>query len=61
MLINQGTFNKLEEVVYKKYLIENITKTYKNTTKARVRSINKATKKFAEKIGWNVWMNQKLI
>ena len=41
---------KLDEAVYKKYLIKNITKTYKNNTKARMRSRNKATKRSAEKL-----------
>ena len=35
---------------YKKYLVENITKTYKKSNKARVNSINKDTKKLAEKL-----------
>ena len=35
---------------YKKYLVKNITKTYKKSNKARVNSINKDTKKLAEKL-----------
>ena len=38
---------KLDEAVYKKYLVENITKIY---TKARVKQRNKATNKFSEKL-----------
>ena len=41
---------KLDEAVCKKYLVENITKIYKETTKALVKSINKDTKKFTEKL-----------
>ena len=41
---------KLDEAVYKKYLVENIRKTYQKPTKARLKSINKTTKKFAEKL-----------
>ena len=35
---------------YKKYLVENKTKTYKKSNKARVNSINKDTKTLAEKL-----------
>ena len=35
---------------YKKYLRENITKTYKNSTKKRLNAVNKQAKKIAEKL-----------
>ena len=35
---------------FKKYLVENKTKTYKKSNKARVNSINKDTKTLAEKL-----------
>ena len=41
---------KVSDENYKKYLVENITKTYKKSNKARVNSINKDTKKLAKKL-----------
>ena len=53
MLINADKSRNIYKVScenYKKYLVENITKTYKKSDKARVNSINKDTKKLAEKL-----------
>ena len=53
MLINADKSRNIYKVScenYKKYLVENITKTYKKSGKARVNSINKDTKKLAEKL-----------
>ena len=47
MLINADKSRNIYKVSrenYKKYIIENITKTYKKSSKARAKSINKATK-----------------
>ena len=41
---------KVSDENYKKFLVENITETYKKSNKARVNSINKDTKKLAEKL-----------
>ena len=35
---------------YKKYLRENITRTYKKSTKKRLNAVNKKAKKIAEKL-----------
>ena len=53
MLINADksrNIYKVSDENYKKYLVENITKTYKKSNKARVNSINKDTKKLAKKL-----------
>ena len=53
MLINADksrNIYKVSDENYKKYLVENITKTYKKSNKARVNSINKDTKKLAEEL-----------
>ena len=41
---------KISDENYRKYLVENITKTYKKSNKTRVNSINKETRKLAEKL-----------
>ena len=41
---------RVSRVNYKKYLVENITKTYKKSNKPRVNSINKEPKKLSEKL-----------
>ena len=53
MLINADKSRNIYKVSsenYKKYLVQNITKTYEKSNKARVNSINKDTKKLAEKL-----------
>ena len=53
MLINADKSRNIYKVSrenYKKYLVENITKTCKKSNKARVNSINKDTKKTGRKI-----------
>ena len=41
---------QLDKDDYKKYLRENITRTYKKSTKKRLNAVNKKAKKIAEKL-----------
>ena len=56
MLINQGHIYKFDEAVYRKHLLENITKTYiKKPPKYEWNQYIKQQKNQKSLIEWNIW------